>query len=57
MQIIICYIATLCPTEEAKEYFEMARIKPQDIISKTFDDFKEDANNEEIAKIRYDHYQ
>ena len=44
-------------TEEAKVLCSKAAIKPEDIVIRQYDEFKEKIKFEEVANIRYEHYQ
>jgi hypothetical protein len=43
-------------TDEGKKYCQEGSIKAEDLLIKTFADFKEDAEVDEVAQIRFDHY-
>ena len=44
-------------TDEGKMLCREAQIKAEDLKSKTLDDFKSDVQIEDVAKIRFTHYQ
>ena len=44
-------------TEEGRNLCSEANVKSEDLKIKTFDDFKNEIQFEEVAKIRFNHYQ
>jgi hypothetical protein len=43
--------------EEGKNLCREAQIKPDDLRLKNFEEFKQEVQIEDVAKIRFDHYQ
>lgn len=43
-------------TDEGRKYCEDVSIKAEDLIIKTFADFKQEAEVDEVAQIRFEHY-
>ena len=44
-------------TEEGRNVCLEAQIKPNDLRAKNFEEFKQEVQVEDVAKIRFDHYQ